>query len=98
MSYSITIEDNALQDIQDAIDYYDDQQIGLGEKFENNVHKSITTLTKNPFYQIRYENIRCFPLKKFPFMIHFELQETNELIRIIAVFHTSQSPKKWSKR
>lgn len=98
MSYSITIENNALQDIQDAIDYYDQQQIGLGEKFEHNIHKSIIALTKNPFYQIRYDNIHCFPLKKFPFMIHFELHETSELIRIIAVFHTSQSPREWKSR
>lgn len=98
MKYSIIIEENALQDIQDAIDYYDEQQFGLGEKFENNIHRSIMAMAKNPFYQVRYDQIRCFPLKKFPYMIHFELQATDCVVRIIAVFHTSQSPKKWHKR
>ena len=68
MKYIVVIEDNALRDIQEAIDYYDDQQIGLGKKFENNVHKSIVTLTKNPHYQIRYNDIRCLPtIKKVSF-------------------------------
>ena len=57
MKYIVVIEDNALCDIQEAIDYYDDQQIGLGKKFENNVHKSIVTLTKLPFF------IQASPLK-----------------------------------
>jgi toxin ParE1/3/4 len=95
--FKVSIEDNALLDIQEAIDYYDDQQIGLGKKFEHSLHKSITALTKNPFYQIRYDHIRCLPLKKFPYMIHFEVLEAIRLIRIIAVFHTAQNPEKWSE-
>jgi plasmid stabilization system protein ParE len=98
MAYSVLVEANALRDIQKAIDYYDVQQIGLGKKFEQSIHKSIAALIKNPFYQIRYDEIRCLPLKKFPFMIHFDLQETNQAIRIIAVFHTSLSPAKWLKK
>jgi len=35
-------------------------------------------------------------LKKFPYGVHFNIIE-NEII-IVAVFHTSQSPKKWSIR
>jgi len=34
MPYEIFIEPLALQDIQKAIDYYDEQQIGLGDTFE----------------------------------------------------------------
>jgi hypothetical protein len=41
MAYNVVIEENALEDIQQAIDYYDEQLIGLGEKFENAIHKNI---------------------------------------------------------
>jgi hypothetical protein len=41
MAYTVTINDNALHDIQKAIDYYDDQQIGLGEKFEKDLKKEL---------------------------------------------------------
>ena len=81
MAYNVVIEENALDDIQQAIDYYDEQLIGLGEKFENAIHKNIIKLAKNPFFEMRYDNIRCFPIKKFPFMIHFEVQENKNNIR-----------------
>jgi len=34
MPYRVIVEPVALKDIQQGINYYDDQQIGLGEKFE----------------------------------------------------------------
>lgn len=98
MAYNVVIEENALNDIQQAIDYYDEQLIGLGEKFENAIHKNIIKLAKNPFFEMRYDNIRCFPIKKFPFMIHFEVQENKNNIRILAVFHTSRNINLVKKR
>ena len=32
MNFTVVIEPHALADIQNGIDYYDDQRIGLGEK------------------------------------------------------------------
>jgi hypothetical protein len=34
MRFSLVIEARAIQDIQQAIDYYDSQQEGLGRRFE----------------------------------------------------------------
>lgn len=97
MSYSIEIAPGAIQDIQEAIDYYEEQQIGLGEKFEYVLNKQIQRLEKNPFFRIRYDNVHCLPLKKFPFMVHFTLNEKGKLVTIRAVFHTSINPAKWKK-
>jgi len=35
MAFTLLIDPRAIQDIQDAIDYYDKQHAGLGGKFEN---------------------------------------------------------------
>jgi toxin ParE1/3/4 len=97
MAHKIVLDPKAILDIQKAIDYYDDQQIGLGLKFERNLDKHFTAILKNPFYQVRYDDVHCLPVKKFPFMIHFIIE--NEIIRIVAVFHTSLSPdENWGKR
>lgn len=92
MSFHIIILPSALNDIQQAIDYFDDQQAGLGAKFDNEINKFIITLKKNPFYQIRYATIRCIPLKKFPFMIHFSVDEEMNTVYIRAIIHTSLNP------
>ncbi len=98
MPFEIVIEPPALQDIQEAIDYYDEQQVGLGEKFESELNKYFTTLLNIPFFQIRYDKNRCLPLKKFPYMIHYTVDEENEWIVIRAVLNTHRDPGIWKSR
>lgn len=98
MAYCILTETDAILDIQEIIDYYDEQQTGLGEKFESTLNKHLLILQKNPFFQIRYDDVRCIPLKKFPFMVHFTIHEADKLVIIRAVFHASRNPENWKKR
>lgn len=98
MAFRIIIDPDAIHDIQGIINYYDEQQTGLGEKFESVLNKHLLTLHKNPFFQIRYDDVHCLPLKKFPFMVHFTIHEADKLVIIRAVFHTSINPENWKKR
>ena len=94
--YSIKIEPEAKIDIQDAIDYYNFKEKGLGKKFYQTVVKSFDTLSQNPFYQIRYNNIRCYYLKPFPYLVHYIVNEQNG--HILGVINTSKNPNKWYKK
>lgn len=95
MPYGVVFEKRAESDIQQAIDYYDKQQIGLGEKFWLSIKKHVASISNNPFFQIRYSKVRCLPIKGFPFMIHFLIDERTKMVYVISVFHTSQNPDKW---
>ena len=66
--FTVILEDRASQDIQNAIDYYDSKEIGLGLKFKNALDKEFIALELNPFYQIKYNAIRCKLVKKFPYL------------------------------
>ncbi len=98
MNYSLLIDPAAIRDIQGAIDYYDDQRPGLGRRFENELHEHLLRIEKNPFFNLRYQSVRCVPLNKFPYMIHFTLNEQAKTVCVRAVFHTSIDPKKWPKK
>lgn len=98
MIYSVVIDPRAIQEIQQTIDYYDEQQTGLGEKFEAALNQRLITLEKNPFFSIRYDAVHCLPVKKFPYMIHFSVDEKLQIVTVRAVLHTSLNPKKWKKR
>jgi plasmid stabilization system protein ParE len=95
MPFAILVEPRALADIQQAINYYDSRQAGLGKKFESAIDNHFSTISKNPFFQIRYNGIRCLPLKKFPFLIHFVVDEKRNEVFIISVFHTSKNNTEW---
>ncbi len=98
MPYNINIEPQAFKDVQNAINYYDEQQFGLGEMFEASLNTHLVSLETNPFFQIRYDDVRCLPVKEYPYMIHFTINEPDQTVIIRAVFHTSLNPKKWTGR
>jgi toxin ParE1/3/4 len=98
ISMEFKINPQAKVDIQEHINYYNEQQSGLGARFHRAVKVAFKTIHKSPFFQIRYANVRCYPLKKFPIMIHFTVDENKNEIVVRAVFHTSQNPDFWKSR
>ena len=98
MGYSVKIEPEALEDIQKGITWYNEAKSGLGRKFHSEVKEKIKVLKKYPYFQIRYDDVRCLPLEKYPYMLHFTIDEMNKAVIIRAVFHTSRDPKIWRKR
>ncbi|MEO1020993.1 MAG: hypothetical protein AAFW89_00500 [Bacteroidota bacterium] len=98
MELALDIDKRAVQDIQEAINYYEDQEIGLGKEFEEYVNNTLNKLKLSPYYQIRYQDIRCLPLQKYPFMVHYRIEEKHRRILIIAVFNTFRDTKIWKDR
>jgi len=97
MSYKIVIEPRAIIDIQDAVDYYDFKQVGLGAYFFLTLEEHMEVLSKNPLFQIRYNDYRGLPIQKFPFIIFYFTDEEKKVVYIVAVFNTSLNPKKYPK-
>lgn len=89
--YNLEIKIEAIAEIEDAFYYYEEQQKGLGDAFEKFVDKTINAIIKTPsgFKTISNER-RQAVVKKFPFVIVYEIFENN--IVIFAVFHTSRNP------
>lgn len=98
MSFKIKIDTDAHADIQEGIHWYNKQKPGLGHKFHAEVKATLGKLKTNPFFQIRYDGVHCLPLKKFPYMVHFTIDDEKMLVIIQAVFHTTRSTKTWEKR
>lgn len=92
MAFKIKIESLAKADIQQEINYYNSKQKGLGKRFHTEVKKAFSSLTKNPFFQVRYDGVRCLPLKVFPAMIHFTINEQTTTVTVRAVINTHKNP------
>ena len=89
----------AKQDIKDAALWYNSQQRGLGKRFIHVARRKVNYICRNPkSISIRYGNTRCALLEKFPFMLHFTLDDIRKEVIITAVFHTSQNPDSWKNR
>jgi len=96
VKYKIKIDKDALLDIQEIIDWYNAVLQGLGSRFQRQTVIQINALKRNPFiHAIRYDDIRCIMIRKFPFMIHYSINDVEKTISIFAVIHTSRNPKIW---
>lgn len=87
----------ALFDVEDIIFWYEEQRIGLSYDFELCLEAGVEEISRNPdAFQKKYKNIKIRFISRFPYGIHYRFDK-DEII-VIGVFHTSRSPKNWSKR
>ena len=98
MVFKIVITYKAHIDILAGIEWYNKQSPDLGKRFYQILQKKYKTLRQNPFFQIRYDDVRCLPLEKFPYMIHFVFEEERKRVVIIGVICTHRDPGNWKER
>jgi hypothetical protein len=97
--FVVKIDRHALNDIQDIANWYNEQQKGLGKKFLKTTIQHINSLSKDPhIYAIRYNEIRCIPIKRFPYMAHFHINEKNNFVEVLGVISTDRNPKVWEEK
>jgi hypothetical protein len=87
-------------DLQQTIDYYNDKKDYLGNEFFHLAVKQLKSLKKDALlYQIRYEDVRCIQIHRFPFMIHYTLDLEQNKVFAHAVVNTNKDPNQnWKKR
>lgn len=97
MASKLIIEPEAQIEIEEAIDWYETQQIGLGLEFLNYLDGYFQTLkTQKALFEIKRKPVfRELPLKRFPYIIIYEVIQ-NQII-VYSVFHTFQDPIKKRK-
>lgn len=95
MVYKVLLDKRAFSDIDEALSYYNKVSPQLAKRFLVETKKAIKSLTKNPFFQIRYKDYRCLPIKIFPFMFHFVVDEKSKTVVVYALINTSKDSNKW---
>lgn len=80
---------------------YEGEQPGLGERFSREVTATVASIELTPKRfakyegkRLRYECRRAL-LTDFPYLIVYQI--SNEIIRVIAVAHSSREPGYWEK-
>ncbi len=99
MKFKVVYNPDFYEDIVQAMDWHNEKQPGLGGKLFNAVKKLTRKLTTSALhYAIRYDDIRCMPIEKFPYVVHYRVDEQNKIVKIEALFHSSRNPGLWDKR
>jgi len=87
----------AKAELQDAVEYYEQQQVGLGLEFLEEIYATIQRVLHFPtaWPQSSRHSRRCLA-NRFPYGIIYEIRDSE--ILIVAVMHHSRKPTYWADR
>lgn len=89
MKRKLTISSKALNDIQSAADYYNEQLPGLGKRFAESAYRVIRTIEKMPqSASISHDDVRYKVMNRFPFIITYRFDD--QVLFITRIFNSNQ--------
>lgn len=96
MAFKIIISNEAQFDLEQSYLFYKERaNKKVADNFFNDFKRSINVISKSPFFKIWIDDFHVKPLRKYPFLLFYTINESEKIIVIIRIFHTSQSPEKY---
>lgn len=90
-AFQLVLAVDAINDIDQAVEYYNTLSDGLGLEFANTIDRYFIKIQQVPTASaIRYDHVRVKPVDTFPFAIHYTF--TDSQIIILRVFNSHQKP------
>lgn len=98
-SFSIELSDDAEDDFNKSYEYYHyhEDNPKVADALYISINHCFEIIKQNPnTFPIAYKNVRKYVIKKFPFVVYYRI--VDEVIQVIAIFHTSRNPETWNER
>jgi plasmid stabilization system protein ParE len=93
MAFKVIFSPEALTDVFEAMEWYEEQQENLGNRFYEDLISTMGyTITHPHSFSKKKDNFRELALTTFPYVIIYEI--IDDIVIISAVFHSSQNPEK----
>jgi plasmid stabilization system protein ParE len=94
---NIVFLDQANREFSDAVQYYDSQEPGLGQRFEEEIERAIHWLSINPeACALRRGIYRRMNLRVFPYYIPYVIRE--QTLWVVAIAQSQRRPEYWIRR
>lgn len=95
MNYTYKVHPLVLQDYNEGYEWYEEKQIGLGERFLNEVRRKIAEILKNPeVYSSKSKRaFREANVDYFPYLIVYKIDKRAKEIHIASVHNTKKHPR-----
>lgn len=96
MNYSYKLHPLVQEDYNEAYEWYEDQQKGLGERFVQAVRGKINEILINPevYGSKGNKKFREAQVEYFPYLIVFKISKKNKEVYITSIHHMKKHPRK----
>jgi plasmid stabilization system protein ParE len=93
LTFKLEITTLAEEEYSSAFHYYEEQQLGLGDKFEKETDYLMDKLKQNPYlFQRKYKHYREAVFKRFPYFIIYEIIDNSVIVH--SFFQANRNPKR----
>jgi len=94
----VVVRAAAAADIEDAYEWYESQQPGLGDEFLAALRTTRDRLLEHPeAYPVLHRNTRRALIpQRFPYALFYRLYD--DTIVIVACMHAKRDPRRWQRR
>jgi len=93
----IRVLDAAQSELEDTIDYYDEQRPGLGFEFAEEVEQALERINHYPeAWSPLSPRVRRCLVNRFPYSVIYEVR--SELLIIVAIQNHHRKPESWRSR
>jgi plasmid stabilization system protein ParE len=93
----IKIQPAAAADAEEAANWYETQQPGLGIEFVLELDAALDRAVEAPeSYEDLYAGVRRVLVQRFPYSAYFIFERN--IVEVIAILHQHQSPSTWQSR
>lgn len=93
----LVILPQASDELREAVEYYEAEQSGLGERLWRELDLHLQWITENPTLpRLRSKDYRRVNLKAFPYYIAYAVR--GEIIAVLAISHAARRPEHWIDR
>ena len=97
MSLPVVLRPEASQDAQEARDYLEGQQAGLGQAFLDRLNETLAGIGAMPeMYAIVWRNVRAARLRRFTYVVYYRVHA--DRVEVLAVMHGSRRASAWRTR
>ncbi|MFO0798054.1 MAG: type II toxin-antitoxin system RelE/ParE family toxin [Gemmataceae bacterium] len=97
MSRTIVVRGAARRDIDDAREWYELQQPGVGREFLDEAQAALIRVRDNPEgYAKGRHGVRHALVHRFPYVVIYRVDAT--VVVVVAVMHTRRHPRAWRSR
>ncbi len=95
--HKLIIKPLAEEDAKDAAIWYNEKRDGLGDEFLLALEATLNSIQRNPdHFQVIHKGLKRALTVRFPYGVFFTVEDN--IIYVLAIVHTSRSPKAWKKR
>jgi toxin ParE1/3/4 len=93
----VVFRSQARREFDEAGDWYEKERPGLGMEFLDEIQLLIQRIATTPEqFPMLHRDVRKAVARRFPYCIYF--RERNELVVVLAVFHSARNPAAWRLR